>query len=56
MVDMYTGFSIAVPLKYETSKEISQIFENYVVKIFGPPQTVSSDNASNLQGIEMRKL
>ena len=56
MVDLYTGFSIAVPLKYETSKEISKIFEGNIVKIFGPPQTVSSDNASNLQGIEMRKL
>jgi hypothetical protein len=56
MVDMYTGFVIAVPLKSETTPEIAKIVENYIVKIFGPPSEISSDNAANLTGPAMKKL
>ena len=49
-VDLYTGFVIAVPLKGETTSEIAKIVENYIVKIFGPPSEISSDNAPNLSG------
>jgi len=56
MIDMYTGYVIAVPLKYETTAEISKIIENSIIKIFGIPKEISSDNAANLTGIEMRQL
>jgi hypothetical protein len=56
MIDLYTGFVIAVPLKAETTIEIAKIVENYVIKIFGPPKEISSDNAANLTGPAMKKL
>jgi hypothetical protein len=56
MVDMYTGFVIAVPLKSETTPEIAKVVENYLIKIFGPPSEISSDNAANLTGPAMKKL
>ena len=56
VVDMFTGFSVPIPLKNETSKEIAEVIKNQIFKIFGPPQEISSDNASNLQGPELKKL
>jgi hypothetical protein len=56
LIDLYTGFSIAVPLKSETSSEIANILENQLIKIFGVPEEISSDNAANLQGPEIKKL
>jgi hypothetical protein len=56
IIDMYTGFVIAVPLKSETTLEIAKIVENYLIKIFGPPSEISSDNAANLTGPAMKKL
>jgi hypothetical protein len=56
MIDMYTGFVIAVPLKSETTPEIAKIVENYLIKIFGPPSEISSDNDANLTGPAMKKL
>jgi hypothetical protein len=41
----FFGFVIVVPLKSETTPEIAKIVENYIVKIFGPPSEISSDNA-----------
>ncbi len=34
MIDMYTGYVIAVPLKHETTAEISKIIENSIIKTF----------------------
>ena len=56
IIDLYTGFVIPVPLKVETSEEISKAVDTYLIKIFGPPEEISSDNAANLSGPEMRKL
>jgi hypothetical protein len=56
IIDMYTGFTIPIPLKKETSEEIAHVIENQVIKIFGPPLEISSDNATNLGGLPMKKL
>ena len=56
VIDMYTGFAIPIPLKKETSEEIARVLENQIIKIFGPPVELSSDNASNLSGPPIRKL
>ena len=56
VIDMYTGFTIPLPLKNETSNEIAGLLENQVIKIFGPPLEISSDNASNLDGPPIKKL
>jgi glutaredoxin-related protein len=53
---MFSGYSIPVPLKYETSKEIAKIFEEYIFKPFGIPTEISCDNAANLGGPEIRNL
>jgi hypothetical protein len=55
-VDMYTGYCVPIPLKNETSKEIANVFEKYIIRIFGVPKETSSDNAANLAGIELRRL
>jgi hypothetical protein len=55
-IDMYTGFVIAVPLKNENTENIAKVVENYIIKIFGPPTELSSDNAANLTGPAMKKL
>jgi hypothetical protein len=44
---MYSGYTIAVPLKHETSEEIASVLDNHVIKCFGIPKEVSSDNAAN---------
>jgi hypothetical protein len=56
MVELYSGMSIPVILKGETSKEIAFAIENILVKPFGVPLEISCDNAANLGGFEVRKL
>jgi hypothetical protein len=53
---LYSGFALPVALKSETSEEIAKILENHLIKSFGPPKEISSDNAANLQGPEIKKL
>ena len=55
-VDMYSGYTIPVPLKTENSVEIAKALEEHVIKPFGVPMEISSDNAQNLQGPSIRKL
>lgn len=56
VIDLYTGFSIPIALKHETSEEIAKILDERIFRIFGPPTEISSDNAANLAGPELRKL
>ena len=55
-VDVYSGYVVPVALKSETSAAIAQAIEKSIIKVFGPPDSISSDNAANLSGIEIRKL
>jgi hypothetical protein len=56
MIDMYTGYAIPVALKGETTEDIARVVEQYIIKPFGPPVEISSDNARNLGGGPMKKL
>jgi len=56
MVELYSGLSVPVLLKGETSKEIAIAIENSLIKVFGVPLEISCDNAANLGGPEVRKL
>ena len=56
MVDLYTGFVIPVQLKAETSEEIAKVIEENLIKTFGAPREISSDNAANLTGPAVKKL
>jgi transposase InsO family protein len=56
MVDIYSGYVVATPLRKETSEEIAKILEENIFKIFGPPTEISSDNAANLNGPEIKRL
>jgi hypothetical protein len=56
MVELYSGLSVPVILKGETSKEIAIAIENNLIKPFGVPLEISCDNAANLGGSEVRKL
>ena len=55
-VDVYSCYVVPVALKSETSAAIAQALEESIIKIFGPPDSISIDNAANLSGIEIRKL
>jgi hypothetical protein len=50
MIDMYTGYAIPVALKGETTEDVARVVEQYIIKPFGPPAEISSDNARNLGG------
>jgi len=56
MVDTYSGYVIPVAVKSENSQDIANVIEQYIIRPFGPPIQISSDNASNLQGPPIRKL
>jgi hypothetical protein len=56
MVELYSGLSVPVILKGETSKDIATAIENNLIKPFGVPLEISCDNAANLGGSEVRKL
>jgi hypothetical protein len=56
LIDLYTGFSIPIALKSETSGEIARLLDENLIKVFGPPLEISSDNASNLSGPEIKSL
>ncbi len=56
MIDMYTGYAIPVALKGETTEDVARVVEQYIIKPFGPPTEISSDNARNLGGGPMKKL
>jgi hypothetical protein len=53
---MYTGYAVPVALKGETTEDIARVVEQYIIKPFGPPSEISSDNARNLGGGPMKKL
>ena len=55
-VDLFSGYSVNVPLKNENSATIAEIIETSIIKIFGPPIEISADNASNLGGPEIITL
>jgi hypothetical protein len=55
-VDMYTGYTLPIPVKKETSDVIANIIDTHIIKAFGPPCEVSSDNAANLSGPAVVKL
>jgi len=56
IIDLYSGYVIPVALKSEKSDAIAKILDDYIFKIFGPPKFISSDNAQNLSGSEIKKL
>ncbi len=56
MIDMYTGYAIPVALRGETTEDVARVVEQYIIKPFGPPAEISSDNARNLGGGPMKKL
>ena len=56
IVDMFSGYSIPVPLRNDSSESIAEVLENVLIKNFGVPEKISSDNAKNLAGPQVRKL
>jgi transposase InsO family protein len=56
MVDVFSGYVTCTALKNETSAQIAEVLEYSLIKPFGPPACISSDNAKNLQGPEVIKL
>jgi IS30 family transposase len=56
MVDVFSGYVTCTALKNETSAQIAEVLEYSLIKPFGPPACISSDNAKNLQGPEVVKL
>jgi Integrase core domain len=55
-VDLYSGYCVAVPLKKENSAEIADCIERCILRPFGRPIEIHSDNAANLNGPEIKKL
>ena len=56
IVDMYSGYVVPVALKNETSATVALAIEHNIIKPFGVPAEISSDNAANLNGPEVVKL
>ena len=56
IVDMYSGYVVPVALKNETSASVALAIEQNIIKPFGVPAEISSDNAANLNGPEVVKL
>jgi Integrase core domain len=56
MVDVFTGYVVCSALKNETSANIADVIENDLIKPFGPPVSISSDNARNLSVPEVQNL
>ena len=56
IVDMYSGYVVPVALRNETSATIAKTIEQNIIKPFGVPAEISSDNAANLNGLEVVKL
>ena len=55
-IDVFSGYIVPVPLKNENSSTIENILEENILKIFGIPETISSDNARNLNGPEIQRI
>ena len=53
---MYSGYVVPVALRNETSATIAKAIEQNIIKPFGVPAEISSDNAANLNGPEVVKL
>jgi hypothetical protein len=49
-IELFSGYSVPVPLTSETSDKIADIIENHIFKPFGIPIEISADNAANLGG------
>ena len=54
--DMFSGYVVPVALRNETSATIAKTIEQNIIKPFGVPAEISSDNAANLNGLEVVKL
>ena len=53
---MYSGYVVPFALRNETSATIAKAIEQNIIKPFGVPAEISSDNAANLNGPEVVKL
>jgi transposase InsO family protein len=56
IVDLFSGYCTAYPLKKGTSEEIAKILEENIIRNFGAPNEILSDNAANLNGPAIKKL
>jgi hypothetical protein len=56
LVDLFSGYCTAYPLKKGTSEEIAKILEENIIRNFGAPNEILSDNAANLNGPAIKKL
>ena len=56
MVDLFSGYSVPVALRNDMSSTVAEAIETNIIKIFGVPEKISSDNAPNLSGPEVRRL
>jgi len=55
-VEKVSGYCVPIPLRIATSEKIAEALENTIIKNYGVIQVLSSDNASNLQGPEVKRL
>ena len=55
-VDMFSGYSILVPAKTKSSREILEAFKIHVIKYFDFPMVLYGDNESGLLSKEMKSF
>jgi sRNA-binding regulator protein Hfq len=51
-IDKFSGFCIPILLRNETSKEVTQIIYENIIKVFVPPKEISCDKL-NFLGLKL---
>ena len=56
VIDMLTGFTMAVPIKNKNAETICDAYRNHVYRTFGGSSRILADNGSELKNQEMRQV
>ena len=56
VIDMLTGFTMAVPIKNKNAETIGDAYRNHVYCMFGGSSRILTDNGSEFKNQEMRQV
>lgn len=54
--DYFSKFTLLFPLRQATAKEVCEVLEKQLILLFGPPETIISDNGSQFISQPFREL
>ena len=56
VIDMFTGFTMAVPIENKNADTICDVYRDHIYCIFGGSSRILTDNGSKFKNKEMKQV